>query len=177
MIDEDELLNIIHSYPRLRNIKVWYCRDFVNWFRRVKVNIEIVDYLDYVYQFTLTKKANSFEGLFISLSMNPEVFDDFCSLHKSELLNDVHQIVHINCPACGSLILNNETCPVCELEVCHRREPEEIRFHKSWANLTNEQRSSYESEMKNIITTIPFLERELRNEAVNKLKKKFNLID
>ncbi len=177
MLDDEELLRKIHSYQKLANVKIWYCRDFFKWINNLKVSINIEDYVDYVYQLVSQKKANSFERLFITLSMESDVFDDFCKLHKSDLQNEVHQIVHVNCPACGSLIRQNETCPVCELEVCHRREPEAIRFHKGWCNLSVEQRKAYEAELENIITTISFLERESRNKAEYDLKKKFNLID
>ena len=174
MIDEEELLKIIHSYVRLRDIKIYFCRDFLIWFNRLTVSIDIVDYIDFVYQVTCKKKSNSFERLFIFLSTKANVFDSYCSAHNAELKK---KIIHMNCPACGTPILQNEKCPVCELEVCHRREPEEIRFHKGWAKLKNEQRISYETEMESIINTIPFLERDLRNKAVYELQKKFNLID
>ena len=174
MIEEEELLKIIHSYVRLRDIKICYCRDFLNWVKRLTVSIDIVDYIDFVYQVTCKRKSNSFERLFIFLSTRSNVFDAYCSTHKDELQK---QIVHINCPACGSLIRQNENCPICELEICHRREPEVIRFHKGWCNLSSEQRKAYEVEMESIITTIPFLERESRNKAEYQLKKRFNLID
>ena len=174
MIDEEELLKIIHSYVRLRDVKIYFCRDFLIWFNRLTVSIDIVDYIDFVYQVTSKKKSNSFERLFIFLSTRSNVFDAYCSTHKAELKK---QIIHINCPACGTPILQNENCPICELEVCHRREPDEIRFHKGWAKLKDEQRKSYETEMESILSTIPFLERDSRNKATYELKKKFNLID
>lgn len=176
MVDEEELLKIIHSYQRLIDIKICYCRDFLEWYRKLTVNIEIVSYVDYVYQLVVKKQSNSFERLFIYLSMQPDVLDAYCRANKNKAKKDIIQILHINCPACGSIINKNDDCPICGLERIYRKDSAKIRFHKGWCELTEDELKEYEFEMAHI-TSMPISQRDERDKAEFALKKRLNLIN
>ena len=136
-----------------------------------ETEIDVFGYLNFVHAKTAKKNPKSFLRLFITLAMKSDVLNEYLSANPK-----VKSIKYINCPACGSLILENKTCEYCELEVAQRNNPDDVRFHAGWHNLTESEKAEYNETMQQIVA-MPILLQNERDIAELKLKQKFNLCD
>ena len=169
--DADALLNQLHSFSKLDELQISFCRDFIKWIEKAETEIDVFGYLNFVHAKTAKKNPKSFLRLFITLAMKSDVLNEYLSANPK-----VKSIKYINCPACGSLILENKTCEYCELEVAQRNNPDDVRFHAGWHNLTESEKAEYNETMQQIVA-MPILLQNERDIAELKLKQKFNLCD
>lgn len=110
----------------------------------------IGNYLDSVYERTISKNPSSIPGLYRKLAAAPDVIQNFM-MH----LPKKQEIKMITCPVCGKEIpKTNYICPVCGTETMDFENEEKVQFNKAVFNLSEEEKIGLENELSEVVGTI-----------------------
>lgn len=135
---------------------------------------QIEDYVQFVYDKTISKKPSSVANMFRSLMRGQDVLFDYILTHKTEK-QEKKLFQKTKCPVCDNQTDNYPgICKCCGFDLADSKNKKQIAIERKIFRLPADVRKSYEAEIDDVYKTYGFV---IRPDLIEKQQEKLNVIN